>query len=41
LKDWYGPLGPGSYRLIDCRRLEIDGPWTANSAELLFVIPPP
>lgn len=41
LKDWYGPLAPGSYRLIDRRRLEIDGPWTANSAELLFVIPQP
>lgn len=41
LKDWYGTLAPGSYRLIDRRRLEIDGPWTANSAELLFVIPQP
>jgi hypothetical protein len=41
LKDWYGPLAPGSYRLIDRRRFEIDGPWTANSAELLFVIPQP
>jgi hypothetical protein len=42
LKDWYGPLGPGLYRLIDRRRFEIDGPWTADSAELLFeVVPQP
>jgi hypothetical protein len=41
LENWYGPLAPGSYRLIDRRRLEIDGPWTASSAELLFVIPQP
>lgn len=40
LKDWYAPLQPGSYRLTDRRRLEIDGPWTADSAELLFEIIP-
>jgi len=42
LKYWYGPLSPGLYRLIDRRRFEIDGPWTADSAELLFeVVPQP
>jgi hypothetical protein len=42
LKYWYGPLSPGLYRLINRRRLEIDGPWTADSAELLFeVVPQP
>lgn len=40
LKDWYGPLQPGSYRLIDRRRFEIDGPWTADSAELSFEVTP-
>jgi hypothetical protein len=38
LKYWYGPLSPGLYRLIDRRRFEIDGPWTADSAELLFEV---
>jgi hypothetical protein len=38
LKDWYGPLTPGAYRLINRRRLEIDGPWTADSVELLFEV---
>ena len=38
LKDWYGQLQPGSYRLIDRRRFEIDGPWTADSAELSFEV---
>ena len=38
LKDWYGPLQPGSYRLIDRRRFEIDWPWTADSAELSFEV---
>ena len=40
LKDWYGPLTPGVYRLIDRRRFEINGPWTADSAELLFEVVP-
>lgn len=40
LNDWYGPLQPGSYRLIDRRRLEIDGPWTADSDALLFEVLP-
>jgi hypothetical protein len=38
LKDWYGPLAPGSYRLMDRRRFEIGGPWTADSAELWFEV---
>jgi hypothetical protein len=38
LKDWYGPLAPGLYRLINRRRFEIDGPWTADSAELWFEV---
>jgi hypothetical protein len=38
LKNWYGPLAPGSYRLINRRRFEIDGPWTADSAELVFEV---
>ena len=42
LKQWYGPLAPGLYRLTDRRRLEIDGPWTADSGELVFeVVPQP
>jgi hypothetical protein len=40
LKDWYRPLSPGVYRLINRRRLEIDGPWTADSAELVFEVLP-
>lgn len=40
LTKWYGPLGPGNYRLINRRRFEIDGPWTADSAELLFEVLP-
>lgn len=38
LEDWYGPLPPGSYRLTDRQRFEIDGSWTAESAPLLFEI---
>jgi hypothetical protein len=38
LKDWYGPLAPGLYRLVDRRRFEIGGPWTPNSPELLFQV---
>lgn len=40
LKDWYGPLPPGSYRLTNRHRFEIDGPWTAESAPLLFQVLP-
>lgn len=38
LNDWYGPLLPGHYKLINRRRFEIDGPWTAESTELWFDI---
>jgi hypothetical protein len=38
LKKWYGPLPVGHYRLTDRRRFEIDGPWTADSAELWFEV---
>ncbi|HEY2972352.1 MAG TPA: hypothetical protein VGJ48_07560 [Pyrinomonadaceae bacterium] len=38
LTKWYGQLDPGHYRLINRHRFEIDGPWTADSAELLFEI---
>ncbi|HMG76139.1 MAG TPA: hypothetical protein VK582_21740 [Pyrinomonadaceae bacterium] len=42
LNDWYGPLEPGSYRLINRYRFNIRGPWTADSAPLLFqVVPEP
>ena len=38
LNSWYGALPPGSYRLVNRRRFEIDGPWTADSAELEFEV---
>jgi hypothetical protein len=38
LNTWYGALPPGSYRLVNRRRFEIDGPWTADSPELLFEV---
>ena len=38
LTTWYGPLAPGHYKLINRRRFEIDGPWTADSAELSFEV---
>jgi hypothetical protein len=40
LKQWYGSLQPGLYKLINRQRLELDGPWTADSVELLFEIVP-
>ncbi len=40
LSDWYGPLEPGLYKLINRHRFEIDGPWTADSCELLFEVVP-
>lgn len=36
LNDWYGPLEPGSYRLINRYRFKIYGPWSADSAPVLF-----
>jgi hypothetical protein len=38
LSDWYGALQPGSYKLTNRYRLTIDGPWTADSAELRFEV---
>jgi hypothetical protein len=40
MKDWYGPLKPGRYRLIDRRRFEIDGPWTVDSEAITFEVLP-
>jgi len=40
LKQWYGPLAPGLYRLTDRRRFEIGGPWTKDSAALIFEVAP-
>ncbi len=40
LKQWYGPLAPGIYHLTDRRRFEIEGPWTKDSAELVFELVP-
>jgi hypothetical protein len=38
LSDWYGPLEPGSYRLINRHRFETGGPWSTESAELFFEV---
>jgi len=38
LSDWYGPLTPGVYRLTNRCRFEVDGPWTRESAPLVFEI---
>jgi len=38
LSDWYGELEPGSYRLISRYRLDVHGPWTPDSAPLLFQV---
>jgi hypothetical protein len=38
LSDWYGPLTPGVYRLTNRCRFEVDGPWTRDSAPLVFEI---
>jgi hypothetical protein len=40
LKQWYGPLAPGLYRLTDRRRFEIGGPWTKDSEALIFQVVP-
>lgn len=40
LNDWYGDLEPGSYRLISRYRLDVRGPWTADSEPLLFEVVP-
>ena len=38
LEDWYGPLEPGLYRLINKYRLDVNGRWTEDSKELLFKV---
>ena len=38
VSEWYGPLAPGQYRLTSRQRFEINGPWTAESAPLLFQV---
>ena len=40
LSDWFGPLAPGKYRLTVRHRFEINGPWTAESAPMVFEILP-
>jgi hypothetical protein len=40
LKQWYGPLAPGTYHLTDRRRFEIGGPWTRDSVDLVIEIVP-
>jgi hypothetical protein len=40
LEDWYGPLEPGLYRLINKYRLDVERPWTNDSKELLFEVEP-
>jgi hypothetical protein len=40
LEDWYGPLQPGSYRLVDKYRIDVNGSWTEESKELLFEVVP-
>jgi hypothetical protein len=40
LTKWYGRLSAGHYRLVNQHRFELDGPWTGDSAELLFEILP-
>ena len=38
LKDWYGLLEPGSYRLTNRYRLTIGGPWSADSNAFSFEV---
>ncbi|HKP38548.1 MAG TPA: hypothetical protein VJT71_16940 [Pyrinomonadaceae bacterium] len=40
LSEWYGPLKPGLYRLINRGRFEIDGQWTVESEPFIFEILP-
>jgi hypothetical protein len=40
LKNWYGALAPGLYRITNRRRFEIEGPWTGKSVELVFEVVP-
>ena len=38
LKDWYGSLEPGSYRLTNRYRFTIGGPWSADSKAVSFEV---
>ncbi|HSS20086.1 MAG TPA: hypothetical protein VLL54_08425 [Pyrinomonadaceae bacterium] len=38
LRNWFGNLRPGLYKLTNRQRFEIDGPWTETSPELWFEI---
>jgi hypothetical protein len=40
LDDWYEPLEPGLYRLINRCRFEVRGHWSVDSEELLFEVLP-
>ena len=40
LTTWYGRLNVGSYKLTNRHRFEIEGPWTPDSAAILFEIVP-
>ncbi len=40
LQDWYGPLEPGLYRLVNKYRVDVESPWTNDSRELLFEVVP-
>lgn len=36
LSDWYGNLEAGSYKLTNRHRFEVEGAWSAESAEISF-----
>lgn len=36
LNEWYGPLSPGSYQLINRYRFALQGPWSADSSPIEF-----
>lgn len=40
LEDWYGPLEPGLYRLVNKYRLDVNASWTEDSKQLLFEVVP-
>jgi hypothetical protein len=41
LSEWYPPLQPGSYRLLNRYRVDINGAWTVNSTPLLLEVVTP
>jgi hypothetical protein len=38
LREWYGALPPGSYRLTNRYRTSVEGPWTKDSVEIQLSI---